>query len=249
VIFGVYSRLSSVVSNFRLPQVFDGNLGDRLALRVSAIPAMALLDQVTEEIAGALPGSLYFVHVLLPHAPYIYDRSCSIRPNTGQWLFQRRMAFFDRLKRFKTGEGLSLNDVETREVLYRLYLEQVECTQKKVEELFERMKSAGVFDEAIIVVHGDHGSRVSRFGPGDDRATPADFVDLFSVLFAVKMPGQDAGYDRRLLPLDALLKSVVQEGRIPDGTDWAGPPTVRIWRGSRPAEHREMPTFSHGRSD
>jgi len=247
VIFGVYSRLSFIVSNLRLPFVFHAYLGDLLALRVSAISAMALFDQVTEEIAEASPGSLFFVHVLLPHSPYIYDRSCVVRPDPGKWLLPFRIDF-DRLKSGDEEKGLSRNDAESRAVRYPLYLEQVECIQKKIGELFEHMKAAGVFDNALIVVHADHGSQIALFNPGNARASPADFVDEFSVLFAVRLPGQGGGYDRRLLPLDALFSSVVQEGRIPDGTDWAGPPTVRLGRMPR-AEHREMPAFSHGRVD
>ena len=247
VIFGVYSRLSFIVSNFGLPFIFHATLGDLLALRVSAISAVALFEQVTEEIAEASPGSLFFVHVLLPHSPYTYDRSCAVRPDPSTWLLPFRIDF-DRLKRRDEKEGLSRNDAESRAVRYPLYLQQVECTQKKVGELFERMKAAGVFDNAMIMVHADHGSQIALFDPGNARASPADFIDTFSVLFAVKLPGQGGGYDRRLLPLDALFRSVVQEGSIPDGTDWAGPPTVRLGRVPR-AEHREMPAFSHGRVD
>lgn len=53
------------------------------------------------------------------------------------------------------------------------------------------MKSMGIFKEATVIVHGDHGSRIYLNHPlvgNKEMLTDADLRDGYSALFAVKAP-------------------------------------------------------------
>ena len=77
---------------------------------------------------------------------------------------------------------------------------------QQLKGLFDALKVAGVFEEATIIVHGDHGSRASVRGSEAEHPAP---VDLFSTLFAVKAPQVVPGYDEQMSPLQDLLASAV----------------------------------------
>jgi hypothetical protein len=118
------------------------------------------------------------------------------------------------------------NTDATRARRYPLYLEQMICTHSQLDRLFDAMQSAGSFERAIFIIHGDHGSRLDR-GPHErvsewDLTLP-DMMDAYTTLFAVRLPGEVGTYDRRMLSLEQLLDHVVH-------------------RGTR----RDLPDFSHG---
>jgi hypothetical protein len=78
--------------------------------------------------------------------------------------------------------------------------------------MFQAWQKAGIFDRLVIVMHGDHGSKIvehrARAG-NEQKLSRADYVDTFSTLFAVKEPGVPAGYNRRILAAQELLEEVV----------------------------------------
>ena len=70
------------------------------------------------------------------------------------------------------------------------------------------MKRTGIWDKAILIVHGDHGSRIVRNYPEAANAKnlqASDFVDSFSTHFALKMDGVEAGIDNRFVPLQTVF--------------------------------------------
>ena len=79
---------------------------------------------------------------------------------------------------------------------------------QQLQGLFDALKVAGVFDEATIIVHGDHGSRIN-LGSDQERLTPSGVVERFSTLFAIKSPQVTPGYDEHMSPLQDLLASAV----------------------------------------
>ena len=75
--------------------------------------------------------------------------------------------------------------------------------------LFEQMRKLGLYDEATIVVHGDHGSRISLHSPSylnRDNLTPEDYRDIYSVLFAIKQPGGVYREHPETVPLNVLMQ-------------------------------------------
>ena len=41
---------------------------------------MPLFDVITADVTRASPGDMFFVHLLNPHYPYVYDATCDLRP-------------------------------------------------------------------------------------------------------------------------------------------------------------------------
>jgi hypothetical protein len=129
---------------------------------------------------------------------------------------------------------------------YPLYLEQVECTHQKLAGLFDAMKAAGVFGRSIIIVHGDHGSRLALAPPDvryEKEFSHSDYVDSFSTLFAVKEPRSASGYDERLMPIDRLLAGISRDGDLAEPTAEPDAPLVYFNGGPGGITAREMPDF------
>jgi hypothetical protein len=131
-----------------------------------------------------------------------------------------------------------------------VYLEQVVCLHSKLQEVFDGMRAAGIFDDALIIIHGDHGSRITIVNPdafSGERLSHEDYVDAFSTLFAVKAPEYEPGYDLRLLPIDELFAGIILSGAHPERPDVAHHPFVYLKsEANRPMEHRPMVNFGSG---
>jgi arylsulfatase A-like enzyme len=153
----------------------------------------------------------------------VYDASCAIQQDIDSWLYST------------APEALPRNNSEaSRLERYRSYLAQVECTHEKLREVFAGLQRSGLYQKATILVHGDHGSRISIRTPLPQhwqKISPRDYIDTYSTLFAIKLPGQAGGYDRRILSINQLFSGYIQDGKIPEGTAWAGTPTVVIGTG------------------
>lgn len=163
-----------------------------------AVPVFA---QIGHDISAGAKGTVFFAHLLMPHNPYAYRANCKLRDRVSDWL-----------GRFDLSEGYKENTAASRAERYTRYLEQIQCQQQLLGDLFETLRKAGVFDDAIIIVHGDHGSRIVRHLPQleeRDQFSYDDYLDAFSVLFAVKTPSRDAGYDLTQSPLQELLAGVL----------------------------------------
>ena len=217
------------------------------SIRLSAVSAAGILDELQEDVLRAQPGSMFVVHLTLPHYPYAYRSDCSMR-DPATWLTSSNPAFTDPKNVTEQTRRGRRNDTASRAERYPLYLEQVVCTHEKLGQLFGALDDAARFNEMTVVIHGDHGSRINQIAPSRRypgiRLSNADMTDSFSTLFAVKMPGARAVYDRRMLPLGPLFESVVRNGTIPEGTEWAGSREVYFRHVAKGKEARPMPVFS-----
>ena len=188
--------------------------------RLSPVSSMAALQRVAQDLSRAQRGEAVFAHLLLPHYPYVYDRNCGVRPPR-EWL--------ERKDRADAPAG-SVNSAAGRELRYRQYAEQVECVQRQLDQLI-RVIPATLQRDAIVIVQGDHGSRIVRAEPkGNTPLSRADYTDSFSTLFAVKSPWLPAGYDRRMAPLTCLMRVLGQSDfHSVDGLDaCSGNPRVFV---------------------
>jgi hypothetical protein len=78
-----------------------------------------------------------------------------------------------------------------------------------------QIKQAGLFEDSIIIVHGDHGSRFSIHYPSLnnlDAMAPDDYLDCFSTLFAVKRPNLPSGRDVASRAVDELFQETLNVG-------------------------------------
>lgn len=164
------------------------------------IAALPVFDQLISDVVTAPKGTMFFAHLLIPHSPYSLDSSCRIRRPVLDWKLISLPIPLD------SGQ---VNTDSSRAARYDDYIDQAQCALTKIDELIDALKSAGKFETSTIIVHGDHGSKISRFRPRKffkDKLEDQDYYDGFSTLFAVKAPHIAAGYDLRMLPLERLLR-------------------------------------------
>lgn len=170
---------------------------------LATIPTVAALR---ERLRSLDDGEAYFVHLLAPHYPYVYDSDCSVRPTIDSWL---NRAPFEAPGGEDDEDGLDEpNSAESRLARYRLYLEQLACTARLLAGLFAAVRESGHWEEAVILVHGDHGARIFRRIPtiaNRQELSAEDFRDAYSAFFAAKTPFTPAGIDETVAPLQSLL--------------------------------------------
>jgi hypothetical protein len=138
------------------------------------------------------PPTLYFLHVLLPHAPWTYFPDGKVRAVTRTNAPGR------------TGELWF--DGQLAEQAWQRHLLQVGYTDRLLGKFLRRLHDTGLWDKALVVVTADHGI---SFRGGDLRRHPTkrNLAELaFTPLF-VKVPGQRQGRvvdDRHVVTLDIL---------------------------------------------
>ncbi len=149
---------------------------------VAPIAAAASFDRFRDSVLAAPPGTAHFAHFLLPHGPYVYDENCRLRGSPFHWLGHHPIH----------GEG---NTPEGRRDRYVRYFDQAKCALRMLQPLFDGLKAQGRWADAEIILHGDHGSRISEAvlrSKNRDTLTRQDLRDGFNTLFAVKLPGTKA---------------------------------------------------------
>ena len=162
-------------------------VSERLADRRQ--PSMRFIDSIRR---SDVQPTLYYLHVLLPHEPFVYMR-------TGQqFTSEIVLPGLTRVDRWISEEWPVVQ-------AYQRHLLQVEYADALVWRVLERLTSQGLFDRSLIVITADHGAsfRPGRPFRGVDRVTVADIagVPLF-----VKEPGQRSGRidDRNVQAIDFL---------------------------------------------
>lgn len=103
---------------------------------------------------------------------------------------------------------------DTRAVLYAHYFEQVRCLHRALGQFFTSQQERGLLDEATIIVHGDHGPRITLPLPTPsmvDALSELDLIDHYSVLFAVRSPSLRPGSDSSFRPLQGLFTELLLE--------------------------------------
>jgi len=202
------------------------------------VGTMPMFDAVADEISKAERGTFVFAHFLLPHYPYVYDASCE-QPRASKWLNRND---YDRAN----VAGGMMNVPDGRAERYRGYFQQMLCAQKKVDALIAAIP-APLRQDAIIIVQGDHGSRISLIDPTTVANVPpaaSDYADMFSTLFAVRSPSIERGYDTRVTPITCLLRSLAQSDfRSVSSTDSCSTPNVVFFMGSETPQPRPLLDF------
>ena len=126
--------------------------------------------------AGDHQPTLYYLHALLPHEPYIYLRS-------GQQ-FTDHTSLPGLL-----GTGRWVDQAWPVIQAYRRHLVQVGLVDSLVGQIVDRLKGQGLWDRALVVVTADHGVSFRPGHPfkGLDGST---LPDIMTVPLFVKLPGQ-----------------------------------------------------------
>ncbi|MBF0247823.1 MAG: sulfatase-like hydrolase/transferase, partial [Alphaproteobacteria bacterium] len=208
--------------SYRIANLADESFGGRLSAAVlpeswrggapgepqlSPVATVPVIDRLIRDIRAHPRGTAFVAHLMLPHFSYQYDRECRLKPDFRTWLNRTR--------------DLVTNDEASRRERYEAYLEQVRCATKQMDRVFAALKDAGAWDAATVILHGDHGSRISIATLGSPDVadfTDRDLVDLHSTFIAVKTAGRDGGHDGRQRSIRAIFAETVGLDADPDAT-------------------------------
>jgi hypothetical protein len=170
---------------------------------------LPVFDRLAQDLRASADGDAYFAHLMIPHYPYALDAACRVRPQIEDWLYALPV-FPEEGKNWKH-ERLLHHLESSRALRYRSYFEQIRCQQTLLDRLLAALTQADLEAQPIVIVHGDHGSRIVRrpILNWDDAKLPAeDFGDAYSTLFAVRCAGYEPGATRGPHPLQQLLGEV-----------------------------------------
>jgi hypothetical protein len=198
-----YQRLQQLYETAWRPVLRkDGSYFSRLADAMWIPPpahtytsnAMQTVERTWGNILSLPHGHAAFIHLMLPHFPYSFGRNCATRPLL-EWKEN-----LEHVPREQRTEHIQAER-------YQLYFEQMDCVLALIDNLLDRLRQAGMLDDSIILVHGDHGSRLAIRDPSIDAMplTDSDLLDYFSLLYAAKIPGSPARYDVTPTPVEDLL--------------------------------------------
>ncbi len=115
---------------------------------------------------------LEFMHHELPHSPYLLTPDGVIHPKSPS-------SFYPSLA----------GNREAIESLRNAYELQVEFVDRELGEFIKRLKEAGVYDQALVVVTADHGVSWKLDAPGRV-LSEANADMIFPIPLFIKLPGQ-----------------------------------------------------------
>jgi hypothetical protein len=156
--------------------------------RQKLLPLSALqqFDAFTTDLATLRPGEVRLAHLLAPHDPYMMTPTCRVKP-AAQWLDEH-------------GPGT----VRSRE---RGYADQVRCLTSRIDMMLQALGRTPAGRDAIVILHGDHGSRITPVVPFLNGPTLSDREVLLShsTFFAIRVPGERAAVVPGTYALDELM--------------------------------------------
>jgi len=170
------------------------SLGLKSEGRVSSLNAFIATDGFRKKLEKAKAGEAFFAHLLLPHYPYVLTSGCNVKP-VSNW----------RLRR--SAEALHLKQ--------NAYFEQIKCITHKLDSFILALERSPAKEDFVIIVHGDHGSRITTLDPIVENVGAFNDKDMlagFSTLFAVRATGVKVGYVNQAAPVSALLKNFSEQG-------------------------------------
>ena len=162
--------------------------------------AFAQFERLIDDVrtADVVRGAAYFVHVLMPHNPLEVDAQCRVYPDVSHRVAygRNREPLTDSLWRARVA----------------MYGEQTRCVHRYMARLLTVIDSTAGRDHSIVVVHGDHGSRMLQSGLASmplSQMSPAQLNAIFSTLLAVRRPTGRPGVNRRAVPLQDFMWQLI----------------------------------------
>ena len=121
---------------------------------------------------------LYFIHLLMPHGPWLYEPDGRVR------------AVSNPRAPGRTHELWWNSDLALQ--AWQRHLLQAGYTDTLLGRFIDRLKAVGLWNKALVLVDPDHGI---SFRGGDKRREPtrSNLSDLAFIPFFVKLPGQRTG--------------------------------------------------------
>jgi hypothetical protein len=165
-----------------------------------SLPVPGVIERLNDDVLRHPRGHAFFAHLLLPHYPYIFDRRCELRASTSDWMTNR----------IASTDLLVYNTADSRAQKYERYADQVRCLLTLLGDFLGDLDQRGLLKDAIVVINGDHGSRIPVHFPSgwtlaSGVVTESDLRDTFSTLYAIHAPDVSPGYDAAPTTLVELL--------------------------------------------
>ena len=177
-------------------------------MAMSPISALTAMDLLAARAAEAGPGTALFAHLLLPHDPYILSRDCRVKADLQAWRPRESAMWWHRVK----------SDPQRRLARYEAYYDQVLCLHRRLAALLDSLARRGLLENATVIVHGDHGSRLSLIEPitgNEGLMTSRDVIDSVSTLFAIRGPDIDPGLVQGQRSIQALFAALALGKEVP----------------------------------
>jgi hypothetical protein len=132
-----------------------------------------------------------FLHVVLPHDPWMY------LPSGASYVPEDQVAVFP--------DEVWPKDEMLVNQYWRRHLLQLQFVDKAIGRLMDRLKAEELLDDALVILMADHGM---GFVPGVSRREPSSetLAEILSIPLLVKFPGQQAAVvsDRNVESIDIL---------------------------------------------
>ena len=177
-------RVLPLRSRERLPRTDQGwggfgAVAERFKENIAAGPygQLGYLKSAVTRLVETKPASAQIVHMLAPHQPWLMLPDG--RSSTG-------VGFTDPMNAV-TGDASREN--------YQRFLYQAGAVDNAIGDMVDKLKAAGVWDKAVVIVTADHGI---SFQPGQrqrnsDLSEPGQVEDLYRIPMFMKLPGSTAG--------------------------------------------------------
>jgi Sulfatase len=183
-----------------LPTSVSGRLvrvNSDLRLESDSSRALARFNELVAGISGNDPEAvLYYSHLLLPHAPWMF------LPSGAQYDFRGMDGWFPD-EHWDDEPWLVLQG-------YQRHLLQVGYVDRLLGRLMRRLEQQDLYDRSLVVVVADHGTSF-RAGEGRRPLTGHNVADITSVPLFVKYPRQRHGrIDSRTARTTDLLPTVAE---------------------------------------
>jgi hypothetical protein len=125
---------------------------------------VSMMEKAAPALRQLTKGEAVIMHFLLPHYPYVLDENCRVKPpeqvRVPRWVTPYIGATFDQA----TAE--------------RAYWEQAACAHDRLMAIIDAILSSPGGKDAVIVVHGDHGSRLFKLMPDNASETERRYTLL-----------------------------------------------------------------------
>ena len=195
-----------------------------LSVRLGQAGALAITHRMADDIATvpSLRGEAFFSHVLLPHLPYLVNENCEGNADIAQGMLPDIV-------------GRRRPLPEARRARYAQYGSQLACVRKLVDTVLSKL-DARVARDAVVIVQGDHGSRIGSTPALGQPLSRQSFDDFYSTLFAIRGPGITSGTDTTVVSLEDLLDRY-SAARFTDTTFADSAPYVLLGEVELPARH------------